>query len=414
MEASIASSKRSGENNLHLISLPEGALKSVFTNLDAWRDALRLSLTCKQLRDIGKPHLHRTVGCLNCCSPLASAAVAHTANAGSLSISFRLTDGEAMCLGEPDDLLPNALKYDKEGPCTSHRLVWEFLRQHIAPTEEALGLKVRQVYCNRCNLYLGVQITEIKGLRAGTDLDMSSWRLGLVLGNVFCCFKYLTVLDSTGQNEDFTLPGILWQDFKASSLYRCAMQRIKHGTDGVVAADFEQCNGILFDDRSILSKEHWWKAQEPAFPTPLAEESVEGAMNNNNNNINNNTTATAAAPPEGLADGDDGGEEPTTPPTGVAAAPSTSAEVSNGEAAWYINHIDADVLVDPPVEMELAQGKMSVSRIWCSNCIRVVGWKFIECLESGKNAHHCGRWGILEGRVKKSKLPDGKYIRNKT
>ena len=87
---------------------------------------------------------------------------------------------------------------------------------------------------------------------------------------------------------------------------------------------------------------------------------------------------------------------------------------SNGEAAWYINHLDADVLVDPPVEMELAQGKMSVSRVWCKNCTRVVGWKFIECLSGGKNAHHCGRWGILEGRVKKVKLPEGKYFRNKT
>ena len=411
MEASSASSKRPGENSLHLISLPEGALKSVFTNLDTWRDALRLSLTCKQLRDIGKPHLYRTVGCLNCCSPLASAAVAHAANAGSLSISFRLSDGEAMCLGEPNDLLPNALKYDKEGPCRSQRLVWELLRQHIAPSEEALGLKVRQVYCNHCNLYLGVQITEIKGLRAGADLDMSSWRLGLVLGNVFCCFKYLTVLDSTGQNEDFTLPGILWQDFKASSLYRCAMQRVKHNTDGVVAADFEQCNAILFDDRSILSKEHWWKAQEPAFPTPLEleEELVEEGIDTIH------TTTTTAPLPEERADRDEERGGPSTPVTNTTAVPpSASAEGSNGEAAWYINHLDADVLVDPPVEMELAQGKMSVSRVWCKNCTRVVGWKFIECLSGGKNAHHCGRWGILEGRVKKVKLPEGKYFRNKT
>jgi len=403
MEASIASSKRSGENNLHLISLPEGAIKSVFTNLDAWRDALRLSLACKQLRDIGKPHLHRTVGCLNCCSPLASAAVAHAANAGSLSISFRLTDGEAMCLGEPNDLFPNALKYEEECRCTSQRLIWELLRQHIAPSEEALGLKVRQVYCNHCNLYLGVQITEIKGLRAGADLDMSSWRLGLVLGNVFCTTKYLTVLDSSGQNEDFTLPGILWQDFKPSSLYRCAMQKVKNGTDGVVAADFELCSAILFDDRSILSKEHWWKAQEPAFPTPAVQETVEEGMN----------TTAIPTPLEELADRDEERGGPNTP-TAAAAAPSTSAATSKGEAAWYINNLDADVLVDPPVEMELAQGKMSVSRVWCKNCFRVVGWKFVKCLEGGKNAHHCGRWGILEGRVKKGKLPEGKYIRNKT
>jgi hypothetical protein len=398
MEAALAAIKRSGERDPQLSSLPDVGLRSVFSQLDTWRDTLRLSLTCKQLHDIGKPHLHRSVGCLNCCSALVGASVAHDANAGSLSISFRLDDGEAMCIGEPEDILPNALKFDEEGPCTSQRLVWELVRQQIAPSEEALGLKVRQVYCNHCNLYLGVQITEIKGLRAGADLDMSSWRLGLVLGNIFCCFKYLTVLDSTGQNEDFTLPGILWQDFKASSLYLCAMQRIKNGTDGVVKSDFEQCNAILFDDRSLLSKEHWWKAEEPLFTTiPVPVE----------------------------LDGDDDSAEPTSTSTptepgnpsggGAAAAAAGGEDVSNGEPAWYINHIDADVIVDPPVEMDLAQGKMMVSRVWCPRCQRVIGWKFVECLsENGKkNIHYCGRWGVLEGRVKKVRLPEGKYIRKK-
>jgi hypothetical protein len=408
MDAAVASIKRSGESSPHLSSLPIVALNSVFTSLDTWRDALRLSLTCKQLYDIGKPHLHRSVGCLNCCSPLVSASVAHEANAGSLSISFRLDDGEAMCIGEPDELLPNALRYDEEGPCKSRRLIHELLRQQIAPSEQALGLKVRQVYCNRCSLYLGVQITEIKGLRAGADLDMSSWRLGLVLGNVFCCFKYLCVLDSTGQNEEFTLPGILWQDFKPSSLYRCAMQRVKNGTDGVVALDFEDCDTILFDDRAILSKDHWWKAQEPSFPTPqVALEGGETAGGDAAATTSTEAAAAVAGANEELERGE--ASFPTAPSTSAAAG-----EASNGEAAWYINHLDADVLVDSPAEMELAQGKLTVSRVWCRSCTRVIGWKFIECLEDGKNIHHCGRWGILEGRVKKVSLPpQGKYNRNR-
>jgi hypothetical protein len=328
--------------------------------------------------------------------------VAHDANQGSLSISFRLNDGEAMCLGEPDDLIPNALNYGEEGPCKSWRLIRELIRQRIAPTEEALGLKVRQVNCSHCNLYLGVQITEIKGLRAGADLDMSSWRLGLVLGNVFCCFKYLTILDSRGQNEDFTLPGILWQDFnRPSSLYLCAMHRVKTGTDGVLAADFEHCNSILFDDRAILSKDHWWKVQEHSFSTPPPLEEHPGASG-----ANGSPLPPAAAEETARAN-------TTSATLPAAAVASTSADASNGEPAWYINHLDAPVLVDQPVEMNLAQGKMTVSRVWCKRCTRVIGWKFIECLENGNNIHHCGRWGILEGRVKAGRLPEGKYIRKK-
>ena len=260
--------KRLANDEPDILKLPLAALGQCFRALDSWKDGLRLSLVCRQLRDVGKPYLQRTVACVNCLNSLCNAAVASEANAGSRSLPFSLDDGDAMCLGEPENIIPGSIRFEEEALCKSRCLHGEFLRLRISGSTKELGLKVRIAHCNGCNLYLGVQIMEIKGLRLGDDLDMSSWRLGLLLGNIFIPARYLCALRLDGI-EDTTLPGITWQDRAPRKVYKCAMKKLRSGANGTLEGGNDECGLPLFYDRAILSKDHWWKAQD--VPSPMLQ-----------------------------------------------------------------------------------------------------------------------------------------------
>ena len=362
--------------NHGISSLSEFAVDLIFRQLDDWRDAYHLSLTCKQLHAAGQPHLKRSLGCMSCRHPVCDAAAAHEANAGSRSFPLHLDDGEAMCLGEPEGL---SVRFGEEALCQSTRLTHQLLRQQIAATAADLSLRTRDVFCSRCNLYLGAQIVQVKGLRAGADLDMTNWRLGLVLGNVVMTKKYLSLLRPDGGEEN-CLPGISWQEFVALSVYRCSsfkkveQQQQQQHLEQDVVEQRERCGTFLFTDRAVLSKHHWWV---------LSEDS-----NQRQADLHQQQHQQDGDEEENL-DGDDGG---------VVVG-------ERGQQAWYLSSIaSAAISEGPPEEMELAQGKMTIRRVRCAVCETEIGWKFIG--GSGKNIPFCGRFGVVAGRIDCTTLGD--------
>lgn len=406
--------KRASDDVPDFLKIPLAAIGQVFTQLDTWKDGLRLSLVCHQLREAGKPYLQRRVACVNCLNPLTCAAAASQANAGSRSFPFSLDDGDAMCLGEPEDIIPGSIRFEKEGPCKNRCLPWEFLRLRLSRTTQDLGLRVRHAHCNRCDLYLGVQIMEIKGLRLGDDLDMSSWRLGLLLGNIFVAVRYICALDPNG-SEDTTLPGITWQDRAPRKIYTCAMRKLRSGANGNAECDWEMCGLPIFDDRAILSKDHWWKAQD----VPVPHEASIAAVNDGGELPPTAVGAQdlaglplplplgAATAPDAAAAAADAGAALLEEQTGNESDDGEDEDEDSGEPAWYINHVEVNLIEESLEEMDLAQGRMKVARVWCPGCQRVLGWRFKECLEGGRNAHHCGRVGVLLNRVKEEPLRQG-------
>ena len=321
----------------------------------SFRDTLRLASVNRELHEIGKAYLTRYVACENCNNILATAKQAWQQDQASNSFPFHLHDGGVVCFGDPDeDMYPGSIILSPEQRCTNPMLTHEFCRR-LRESPETLDLHLRHASCSQCKLYLGIQITQVKGKRAGQPLDISSWRLGLLLGNAFICHKYLSVLRKNKDGacvEEYSLPGITWQDRVPRRLYKCSA-----------------CELPLFYDTAVLSKEHSW----------IADDIVNGA------------TGTRTQPAATSGEHQEHQEQQEQ-----------QEEEIHTEPAWCVNTILSHLVESDAEEADLTQGKMAVTRTFCPGCHRNLGWRFKQCLSAEdqmKNVHYCGRYGFLAGRL---------------